>query len=344
MKSPMSASAVSGSSTRTRGTGRRRLRRRFIPAHAGNRELVAGQAHEIAVHPRARGEQARHCARVDEIEGSSPRTRGTGQRLGLPLRRPRFIPAHAGNSRSTFVAARAIAVHPRARGEQAHVGQLGTTALGSSPRTRGTGICQSFPARCRRFIPAHAGNSRSSTPSPALPAVHPRARGEQFWPFSPEAVSGGSSPRTRGTVDPLRPAALQHRFIPAHAGNSPSRRNARRNKPVHPRARGEQEGMRKTLADIAGSSPRTRGTVHIAGADITLRRFIPAHAGNSARASGQTAALPVHPRARGEQFQRSSTRRHSRGSSPRTRGTAHRCTCTAPPGRFIPAHAGNRAR
>ncbi len=50
-----------------------------------------------------------------------------------------------------------------------------------------------------------------------------------------------------------------------------------------------------------GSSPRTRGTVHLLHLQAGLSRFIPANAGNSALITSSGSAGPVHPRERGEQ-------------------------------------------
>ena len=51
------------------------------------------------------------------------------------------------------------------------------------------------------------------------------------------------------------------RFIPAHAGNRQLLQNLALDKPVHPRARGEQGLIKATDPSWDGSSPRTRGTV-----------------------------------------------------------------------------------
>ena len=71
-----------GSSPRTRGTDSQapqyRVLVRFIPAHAGNRELHTRARPCSPVHPRARGEQQRIAAAGNSTNGSSPRTRGTG--------------------------------------------------------------------------------------------------------------------------------------------------------------------------------------------------------------------------------------------------------------------------
>ena len=91
--------------------------------------------------------------------GSSPRTRGTGPTLLDELRMHRFIPAHAGNRPANLKRRCRSPVHPRARGEQSgHVLQR-CAVIGSSPRTRGTGIYRVKTQFAARFIPAHAGNS-----------------------------------------------------------------------------------------------------------------------------------------------------------------------------------------
>ena len=96
---------------------------RFIPAHAGNRITRSAQTEQFdgTVHPRACGEQ------------QSPPVLWESQLD------QRFIPAHAGNS----VAYDALI----------------SSAIGSSPRMRGT-EGRNFIQQMRvRFIPAHAGNS-----------------------------------------------------------------------------------------------------------------------------------------------------------------------------------------
>ncbi len=75
-----------------------------------------------------------------------------------------------------------------------------------------------------------------------------------------------------------------------------------------------------------------------------MDRFIPACAGNACAARMTESCSPVHPRVCGKREDRGETTRHSRGSSPRVRGTqadnALRLRC----GRFIPACAGKRQR
>ena len=174
----------------------------------------------LAVHPRARGEHSRTSNEPNFPAGSSPRTRGT--RCTAPADRPRrrFIPAHAGNTRTEHFDRAAWTVHPRARGEHQVV--------------QGVLWCVT------RFIPAHAGNTSTSALPTATLLVHPRARGEHAG---------------------LRHCSVfTHRFIPAHAGNTSRATWAVRRNAVHPRARGEHAVPQELPEITDGSSPRTRGT------------------------------------------------------------------------------------
>ena len=152
-----------------------------------------------------------------------------------------------------------------------------------------------------RFIPAHAGNRSQAESMRAVTSVHPRACGEQSTNPGRVIANSGSSPRMRGTGGRKCARSVLGRFIPAHAGNrswlSPSSRSIE----VHPRACGEQRiGVSKPTA-ARGSSPRMRGTGRPSNEALVPPRFIPAHAGNSARCQPGWSLRPVHPRACGEQ-------------------------------------------
>ena len=215
---------VVGSSPRTRGTLQRPPRvahlRRFIPAHAGNTPVALAEKRTSTVHPRARGEHCQLAFGSTYTPGSSPRTRGTLRRPAGGRAEERFIPAHAGNTRSGRFAGRATAVHPRARGEHGSRRRRRRRTPGSSPRTRGTPCRPAWPQPLMRFIPAHAGNTAAAPPRPAHCAVHPRARGEHAGGNHGRAHAIGSSPRTRGTLAKLAAREEIERFIPAHAGNT----------------------------------------------------------------------------------------------------------------------------
>ena len=92
-----------GSSPRVRGT--RAIiqflmqQARFIPAGAGNTEVLGQRIPEYTVHPRGCGEH-NEAARIGfKPAGSSPRVRGTPLARCRRIRHRRFIPAGAGNTR-----------------------------------------------------------------------------------------------------------------------------------------------------------------------------------------------------------------------------------------------------
>ena len=90
-----------GSSPRVRGTDQlfrfRSVRRRFIPACAGNRYGLHQHTIQATVHPRVCGEQSQPFAPIGRPDGSSPRVRGTDRSRRDTVRLVRFIPACAGN-------------------------------------------------------------------------------------------------------------------------------------------------------------------------------------------------------------------------------------------------------
>ena len=197
----------------------------------------------ISVHPRSRGEHRMVARSASAAGGSSPLARGTRSTCCWYERSDWFIPARAGNTWTSTPPAAIRAVHPRSRGEHQWVNYATLTDAGSSPLARGTPQDLEGRARCRRFIPARAGN----TSPPARPgrrrAVHPRSRGEHELAVQPPQAAG--------------------RFIPARAGNTCARRCS-------------------SLCRY-GSSPLARGTPAAARRDPAGCRFIPARAGNTWR-------------------------------------------------------------
>ena len=134
----------------------------------------------------------------------------------------------------------------------------------------------------------------------------------------------GSSPLTRGTHQSCPGRRRVHRFIPAHAGNTPPTPPATSATPVHPRSRGEHWRATRLSDGQIGSSPLTRGTPHGGDRGSHACRFIPAHAGNTRDDADWSVG-------------------HT-GSSPLTRGTPEPWPIPDIGNRFIPAHAGNTVR
>ena len=76
--------------------------RRFIPACAGNATAPAEVRYMPTVHPRVCGERIRKMLPCPNLNGSSPRVRGTRAVSATRLLGGRFIPACAGNARSAL--------------------------------------------------------------------------------------------------------------------------------------------------------------------------------------------------------------------------------------------------
>ncbi len=92
---------------------------------------------------------------------------------------------------------------------------------------------------------------------------------------------------------------------------------------------------------MTGLSPLTRGTHRRERLRQSRKRFIPAHAGNTAQSSIGTARHTVYPRSRGEHAELLDAAAQNRGLSPLTRGTQQPERQETGSVRFIPAHAGN---
>ena len=174
-----------------------------------------------------------------------------------------------------------------------------------------------------RFIPAPAGNRRKMLNGWLVKPVHPRACGEQSAPAPLPMPFPGSSPRLRGTVKRNNCHTVEHRFIPAPAGNSSGSRSALPQSAVHPRACGEQFQTGHRYCNCGGSSPRLRGTVH------------------GFKLMGYMARIGSSPRLRGTVLRSPPSMPKLVGSSPRLRGTAPDGPHATRPSRFIPAPAGN---
>ena len=219
------AMAPTGSSPLTRGTldGRKGdpSLPRFIPAYAGNSQVVLPNITQATVHPRLRGELIKARTILKDRIGSSPLTRGTRISICSVMTLRRFIPAYAGNSVIQALCSTSCAVHPRLRGELLSFIRHCTTEDGSSPLTRGTRGQLRRNLTCVRFIPAYAGNSLAIHSVASAPSVHPRLRGELFKLSDNLAWCFGSSPLTRGTRLSASFSYNSCRFIPAYAGNSP---------------------------------------------------------------------------------------------------------------------------
>ena len=130
----------------------------------------------------------------------------------------------------------------------------------------------------------------------------------------------GSSPLTRGKLDPHPRGQNHRRLIPAHTGKTLCDRLGAGVSGAHPRSHGENFQSCVASFPAPGSSPLTRGKLLHENQHKLRVRLIPAHAGKTGRARRRPfGAL---------------------GSSPLTRGKPTRCVRCPKSLGLIPTHAG----
>ena len=178
----------------------------------------------------------------------------------------------------------------------------------------------------------------------AARSAHPRSRGEHGEPTNDYTPECGSSPLARGTRGWFLRFVGCCRLIPARAGNTPALTSSKSSVAAHPRSRGEHYADRRAMLFQCGSSPLARGTLTTNSANLSVRRLIPARAGNTQTCCNGSGPRSAHPRSRGEHSQKGTMPGMKFGSSPLARGTPHQREGQAQRRRLIPARAGNTCR
>ena len=171
----------------------------------------------------------------------------------------RIIPAHAGQTRLTGPWGWRVADHPR--------------ACGANPM-----VVVALDPPCGS---AHAGQTLRAPTRHRRATDHPRACGANLTCTSCNAVSIGSSPRMRGKPDNGLGTLTSQRIIPAHAGQTQPPSTGSMNPADHPRACGANVVIIMCSLQRGGSSPRMRGKLGGVVPVWSLRRIIPAHAGQT---------------------------------------------------------------
>ena len=212
-----------------------------------------------------------------------------------------------------------------------------------------------------RIIPARAGFTARTAPSPAPRGDHPRSRGVYILRRVTLGPVWGSSPlarglrsriraRRRGTQDHPRSRGvyesaaqdrvLRGRIIPARAGFTQLLTGAHLLVLDHPRSRGVYFGASGVPFCAMGSSPLARG-LHYAGRLLRwARRIIPARAGFTQALSQHGTVATDHPRSRGVYMKFLPPFAKNPGSSPLARGLPGLGCETPRQLRIIPARAG----
>ena len=211
---------------------------------------------------------------------------------------------------------------------------------GSSPRGRGKPRHQARRLPARGLIPARAGKTFAVVLPRVLATAHPRAGGENYCICGETRHASGSSPRGRGKLHSGIQASVEIRLIPARAGKTGPALFAGWRVAAHPRAGGENAVCSSSTRSTSGSSPRGRGK--LCGRHVLARchRLIPARAGKTSSGTGYCLVRAAHPRAGGENMNRSTSGQSAAGSSPRGRGKPNHANNTRNRARLIPARAG----
>ena len=131
----------------------------LIPAHAGKTFGCSTVGVEVGAHPRSRGENVTVAPDERARDGSSPLTRGKHLARARLDETRRLIPAHAGKTIVRQARQRALAAHPRSRGENVAAIRFAMASRGSSPLTRGKPSRRRMTRPTPRLIPAHAGKT-----------------------------------------------------------------------------------------------------------------------------------------------------------------------------------------
>ena len=169
---------ITGSSPRVQGTRSTGVEYshpcRIIPACAGNADGWHWAAQQQPDHPRVCRERSTLFTISAAPVGSSPRVQGTRfNRADINIL-GRIIPACAGNASRCRRCCSSESDHPRVCRERFLGDGSGGGPDGSSPRVQGTRRGSQLCIRCKRIIPACAGNAAVfRTLSPAVPD-HPR--------------------------------------------------------------------------------------------------------------------------------------------------------------------------
>ena len=212
------------------------------------------------------------------------------------------------------------AVHPHARGDNAHRCRQELRRNGSPPRAWGQRYDESSMKRSPRFTPTRVGTTPTSLASkPDLP-VHPHARGDNYVVEHRGSGHAGSPPRAWGQLVLDYRIAMIVRFTPTRVGTTQVLTGALPRSPVHPHARGDNTTHGDAREPFAGSPPRAWGQLSVRSQHLRRHRFTPTRVGTTNTLYRCTATNTVHPHARGDNLGFSRAPRDVDGSPPRAWG------------------------
>ena len=137
----------------------------------------------------------------------------------------------------------------------------------------------------RGLSPLTRGKQAASATSGGGLPVHPRSRRENLTENTRAGIEAGTSPLTRGKQGYRVVDGVGVGLIPTHAGKTRPSLRSYRKQPAHPRSRGENMAMPRSVRSRTGSSPLTRGKPLECELAVLGVGLIPAHAGKTSRRS-----------------------------------------------------------
>ena len=315
-------------------------RKGSIPAYAGEPDAQWGSHGCPTVYPRVCGGTSRAIPQIARQLGLSPRMRGNRGQCHRRIRRPRSIPAYAGEPAGCACARAAPGVYPRVCGGTVPTLYLAPLPKGLSPRMRGNPFCPLCNTGAIGSIPAYAGEPCPCRPVWFAARVYPRVCGGTLATVLLKNAIRGLSPRMRGNRDCGLSKSGDAGSIPAYAGEPGRSRGTRRRSRVYPRVCGGTGHSGLRAYPLAGLSPRMRGNRDVGHISGVLGRSIPAYAGEPGGNRVIHTAHRVYPRVCGGTATAGDDRYCPDGLSPRMRGNPSRAMATNPCARSIPAYAG----
>ena len=293
---------------------------RSIPACAGEPGSSAYKPGAGRVYPRVCGGTRRLGTSLRLGWGLSPRVRGNQGGAREIARRPRSIPACAGEPNGLAHGADGVRVYPRVCGGTRPSDRCYKTRAGLSPRVRGNLWQIRRHAEHDRSIPACAGEPMMPYSSSSSARVYPRVCGGTRSSTAAWYALTGLSPRVRGNRGASGAAEPHSRSIPACAGEPRGRRRWRPGPRVYPRVCGGTRRRSEPRPLSEGLSPRVRGNRCGCPGPAPRTRSIPACAGEPVQDGLHRRRHQVYPRVCGGTADRQPFLLRAGGLSPRVRG------------------------
>ena len=211
---------------------------------------------------------------------------------------------------------------------------------GLSPRVRGSRSKRAERTEAPRSIPACAGEPVSLGGAVSGGSVYPRVCGGAGREVTAQVEYKGLSPRVRGSHPMTMEELITQWSIPACAGEPRDLQARQDTLRVYPRVCGGAFWMWALLGQVAGLSPRVRGSQRALRYYAKSLRSIPACAGEPTRGQGKRRRGWVYPRVCGGAPLRPGTFTSTAGLSPRVRGSPWAWRTRPHWSRSIPACAG----